>query len=794
MSRAIARSSGARTLRLLEQQEHIDENHCPITPLNWSYKHNGAVIFQNYTKRGYPYDVVISWVQKSVRRGKEADALFCAAQICEMEGIFLSNLINRLIVFVSEDIGCADNELPAVAHKWLMRIKNLRGHSTEERKDNDSIDEVREAVLSMVLTLTRAKKCRLVDNLIHYCDELMRNPKLKKKEPFSAFKKAFEKGNVKKAVLYAMATARQSVKIRNSVFEPTLIAGKNDPAFFIFDFLLLVVSKPAVERQLNALITIYSSKKELLHVVHSVLLVMGVGDNDSGETQRYQVEEWVYSQKKWEDILSERRSIPNYAFDCHTKLGGSVLGRGKLYFWEVGCKLSNRKCSKFCSKFYSRLLEHSRAKENEDFVQARPREYQQRIVRAGQLTMEKGSYDKPSSFHLNMTCGSGKTLTCYWLARKFNASRVAVFVPSLFLLRSFYDVWRNQCIADGLSVTAVIIGSIRRPKRVRDDFVPMLARTENEFRRAIAIAEDNDEYEKQNAERDLYGGGKKHMTVVFSTYQSADKISDGFNVDLAILDECHLNMSSGLKTSELVSRKATVYSSATPKKSDLEKASSEDKADFSYGDAVAQGCVVPVALYEEFIFTESKKSAVKKALCEFRDFMQENGSTHMLFFTRSVTHSNFLKECMGGEVITSSIPQWQRNAILSDFREDGGILFSTRLLSTGIDIPECNCVVVCRNVSSKSLVSQIMGRVMRPMRGKKKGRVVLLNIHTEKAAADHMDIIHKMARNNSRKFIKAIDAEKCYPLRERIRIEKNVNVLANKFFCKDIANIIEEYY
>ena len=766
----------ATTLRLLEQQEHIDINHYPITPLNWSYKHSGAVIFQDRTKSGYPYDVVISWLQKSVRRGKEADALFCAAQLCEMGGIFLSNLINRLIVFVSEDIGCADNSLPAITHTWLMRIKNLRGSCVEERKETDFTDEVRESVMSMVLTLTRVKKCRLVDNLIHYCDILVRNPKFKKKVPFTFFKKAFIKGNVKKAVLYAMATSRQSVKIRNSMFEPGLISGKNDPAFFIFDYLLMNCSNN-IEKQLNALIAIYCNKKELLHVVHAVLMVLG-NDNNYQTTK---VEEWVYSQRKWEDILQKERPIPGYAFDCHTKLGSSVLGRGKLYFWEVGCKLYNHNCSNLCSKFYTRIVDYTRTNENEVFIRARPRKYQQRIARGGHLTMEKGSYNSPASFHLNMTCGSGKTLTCYWMARKFRAKRVAIFVPSLILLRSFYDVWREQCIADGLTVTAVILGSIRRPKRVRDDFIPIRARSINEFGRAVAIVEDNEENDD-------------HITLIFSTYQSAHKISDDFSVDLAILDECHMGLATGLKDSSIFRRRATIYSSATPNNKDIVYVNKEDRADFGYNEALTAGCVVPVKLYEEFITVEMKKSFIKKSLCDFRDFMQLNGSSHMLIFTKNIAQSEFMKDCMGGEVITSSIPQWQRSVIMNDFREDGGILYSTRMLSTGVDIPECNCVVVCNNVSSISLVSQIMGRVMRPMKGKKSGRVVLLNIVPKNNDNNDNNKKFKYKVINNEKFMKAIEAYKCYPLRERISQEIKVKKMLNEWFINDIAGIIESYW
>lgn len=57
-----------------------------------------------------------------------------------------------------------------------------------------------------------------------------------------------------------------------------------------------------------------------------------------------------------------------------------------------------------------------------------------------------------------MACGTGKTLTAYWINKLFNG-RVVVFVPSLYLLSQFYSDWVNQSCAENVNVKYLLVGS-----------------------------------------------------------------------------------------------------------------------------------------------------------------------------------------------------------------------------------------------------------------------------------------------------------------------------------------------
>ena len=51
-----------------------------------------------------------------------------------------------------------------------------------------------------------------------------------------------------------------------------------------------------------------------------------------------------------------------------------------------------------------------------------------------------------------MPCGSGKSLTGYWIAQDINAKPIVVTVPSLALVKLTIEVWVEQAVLNKKTV------------------------------------------------------------------------------------------------------------------------------------------------------------------------------------------------------------------------------------------------------------------------------------------------------------------------------------------------------
>jgi replication-associated recombination protein RarA len=86
------------------------------------------------TMRGYKVDECVSALQKAIRRGHEAEAIWWAAEL-DRSG-HSSMVWSRLMVITSEDVGLAEPIAPAVVeglHSMYDRLKAKRNRARPER-------------------------------------------------------------------------------------------------------------------------------------------------------------------------------------------------------------------------------------------------------------------------------------------------------------------------------------------------------------------------------------------------------------------------------------------------------------------------------------------------------------------------------------------------------------------------------------------------------------------------------------------------------------------------------------
>jgi replication-associated recombination protein RarA len=108
------------------------------------------------TRRGYELALVVSALQKAIRRGQEADAVFW---VLEMDASgFTAYAWRRLAIVASEDVGLADPE--AVLLVRALRDNWIDAKAYDKRATGGLF------LVHATLTLSRARKSRIADNAL----------------------------------------------------------------------------------------------------------------------------------------------------------------------------------------------------------------------------------------------------------------------------------------------------------------------------------------------------------------------------------------------------------------------------------------------------------------------------------------------------------------------------------------------------------------------------------------------------------------------------------------------------
>jgi replication-associated recombination protein RarA len=107
---------------------------------------------------GFRLGEVASALQKCIRRGLEADALFWATEL-DLSG-YGEYAWKRLKIIASEDIGPADNQAAVVIRSLYQSWLDQR------KKDDQRHGPERLFLVHAVMVLARAPKCRIVDHAL----------------------------------------------------------------------------------------------------------------------------------------------------------------------------------------------------------------------------------------------------------------------------------------------------------------------------------------------------------------------------------------------------------------------------------------------------------------------------------------------------------------------------------------------------------------------------------------------------------------------------------------------------
>ncbi|MBT7317202.1 MAG: DEAD/DEAH box helicase family protein [Lentimicrobiaceae bacterium] len=425
----------------------------------------------------------------------------------------------------------------------------------------------------------------------------------------------------------------------------------------------------------------------------------------------------------------------------------------------------------------------------------KPREHQDKAV---SQSIEYFIDNDNTRGKLIFPCGSGKSLTGYWITQELKSKSTIIAVPSLSLVKQTLEVYLREIVAHGRKVKWLCICSDEGIGK-NDDVVIY---TEN-----IGVPCQTDpvyieDWLKENKDEDK---------IVFTTYQSGRIISEiskrlNFTFDLGIFDEAHKTVGSNKKLfshllfDENISIDKRVFMTATERfyggsKDDIVSMDDYDiyGETFSYmsfKEAIGQGLLTDYKV----ITIDVKKSEVaefikKNGLVELnKNWSRETDARSLasmialrkamkLFPINNAVsfHSSIEKAKRNKELqqyitkeyklphiesytVSGKIPTTRRNDIVMEFaNSEKALITNARCLTEGIDVPNIDCIVFADPRRSNVDIVQSLGRALRTKSGKDWGYVILPIIIDETTKEidnsnfqDIVTVIRGLASNDDR--------------------------------------------
>ena len=367
-------------------------------------------------------------------------------------------------------------------------------------------------------------------------------------------------------------------------------------------------------------------------------------------------------------------------------------------------------------------------------------------------------------------CGTGKSLTGYWIAEALNASRVLIAVPSLFLVRQTLAVWTREAVANGRDMEWLVVCSDESTSKSDDPAM-----------RSVDLGID------VTTNTELISAfltkSSTSIKVVITTYQSGHVTSHGArdanaNFDIGIFDEAHKTVGHTdalfalLLSDENISIDRRIFMTATERQY---RGNSDDILSMDdprvYGEifdqlsfkaaleidppilsdyrivtiAIAKSEVEKLIASQAIVRSEGKGWSLEgdaptfAALIALRKAIVDHGIRHTVSFHRTVDRAkqfSYLNieatkaDPNLGDLscfhVSGKDSTGHRVAEIDRFVDASpSLITNARCLTEGVDVPAIDAVVFADPRQSKIDIVQAAGRAMRKYRGKKLGYIVI---------------------------------------------------------------------
>jgi superfamily II DNA or RNA helicase len=403
----------------------------------------------------------------------------------------------------------------------------------------------------------------------------------------------------------------------------------------------------------------------------------------------------------------------------------------------------------------------------------RPMPHQQKAISAAKSHFIRNGAKRG---RLIMPCGTGKSLTAFWIAQALGANTVVVAVPSLALIRQSVTDWTREFLAHDQIPDWICVCSDETVGNLeRDEFVGEVY--------DLGLPTHTNPREVATRLRAPSNGSK----IVFTTYQSSDKLAAAarqanVRFDLAILDEAHKTVGarskqfSVLLQDKKIKIKHRLFMTATERvfrgNSD-NVLSMDNERDYgkcffalSYKEAIEQ-CII--SDYKILTMTvsdahirrliadnrilnlnlrnldEAEAQSVSAGIALKRTFSRHR-IKHAISFHRSIRAADRFREqqdalnevrAVGPKTtnlhISSKKTAGERSELLREFVDHKrSLITNARCLTEGVDVPATDCVLFADPKQSRVDIVQAAGRALRRDRGKECGYIVVPLIVPEK--------------------------------------------------------------
>ncbi len=388
---------------------------------------------------------------------------------------------------------------------------------------------------------------------------------------------------------------------------------------------------------------------------------------------------------------------------------------------------------------------------------------------------------------LILACGVGKTLVSYWALDKMNQKRTLFMVPSLYLLSQVVDVYLLQSMDEGKKINFLIVGSdielnegLFEQKEIAS-FKQSLVH-QNDTHKIKNFIENNEKF------------------IIFSTYQSSLSLNS-YKFDFIIFDEAHKTATQSEKTTGfnnfVVNHKNSkkMFMTATEKicniknNDEIEVSMSMDNKDL-YGDIISRMnireainvnalCDYQIIIHQDDVRKLLTKYKITKLQNKYKDTIM--GNKIVEYYCKALIMKKIIQTYNIKRIITKHTrveyakhfskilknifykddididvfildgltKMNERKKVINKFRKSElSIICQARVLSEGVDIPECDTVVMIDDIESTIDIIQFMLRSFRTSSEKERAYIILPMLMDSGS-----DIINKRVEYNNVRII-----------------------------------------
>ena len=380
---------------------------------------------------------------------------------------------------------------------------------------------------------------------------------------------------------------------------------------------------------------------------------------------------------------------------------------------------------------------------------------------------------------LIMPCGTGKTLTAFWIAEKLKSKTIIVSVPSIALVKQTLKDWAIEFTSKKIVPKWIAVcsdESVGEMKKM-DSIVASI------YESGIPTTTDPKIIER------FIKNDSNTQKIIFTTYHSSPLLAEiikklNIKIDLLIADEAHKTAGekakdfSTLLYDKNIKIKKRLFMTATERvcKDKSDDIVSMDDVEvygktyhrLSFKEAIKKKLIcdykiITINIPEEEIekFQEKLNLNTKGGNLQYnslnRNFLshialeksfKKHNIKHAISFHQSISKAENFKDLqnnfsgkvypeinIGAFHVSSKNNASERQNILSDFiKEKHSLITNARCLTEGVDIPAIDCVVFSDPKQSTVDIVQACGRAMRNHKYKKFGYIILpINIPKDKS-------------------------------------------------------------